>query len=264
VASAAAVVKAAMLRFMPDALLQPLKRVRYHAAVRSFWSPEATVMVALVEAGDRVLDIGAHAGWYTHVLSQAVGPDGQVYSFEPIPHTFALLSSCVRRLRMQNVTLFNYAASREIGRAVMTVPEYPTGGENFYQASLVAEAGEATSLRRISVELRSVDSVLPASARPVTFIKCDVEGHEADALAGAARTIERDRPGLCVEVTGDPDAVGSASHRIVTWLTELGYQACWLDAGRLVRRRPGDRSVNYFFLTASQLSRLAARGIVSG
>jgi len=264
VASAAAVVKAVMLRFLPDALLLPLKRVRYLAAVRSFWSPEATVMVALVEAGDRVLDIGAYAGWYTHVLSKAVGPGGQVYSFEPIPHTFALLSSCVRRLRMQNVTLFNYAASRETGRAVMTVPRYPTGGENFHQASLVAEAGEATDLRRIAVELRAVDSVLPASTHPITFIKCDVEGHEADALAGAARTIERDRPALCVEVTGDADAVGSASHRIVTWLDELGYQAYWLDAGRMVRRRPGDRSVNYFFLTASQLSRLAARSIIPG
>jgi FkbM family methyltransferase len=165
---------------------------------------------------------------------------------------------------MQNVTLFNYAASRETGRAVMTVPQYPTGGENFYQASLVAEAGEATSLRRISVELRAVDSVLPVSVRPITFIKCDVEGHEADALAGAAGTIERDRPALCVEVTGDPDVVGSSSHRIVTWLATLGYQDYWFDAGHLVRRRPGDRSVNYFFLTASHLSRLAARRVISG
>jgi hypothetical protein len=26
---------------------------------------------------------------------------------------------------------------------------------------------------------------------------CDVEGHEAETLEGAARTIERDRPALC-------------------------------------------------------------------
>src|SRR5713101_392530 len=112
VASAVASVKAAMLRFMPDVLLRPLKRVRYLATVRSFWSLEADIMVALVTGGDHVLDIGAYVGWYTRVLSQAVGPGGVVYAFEPVPDTFRLLGFCVRCLRLRNVVLFNCAASR--------------------------------------------------------------------------------------------------------------------------------------------------------
>jgi FkbM family methyltransferase len=261
VASVAASLKAAVLRFLPDALLQSLKRVRYLAAVRSFWSQEAEVMVALVGRGDYVLDIGAHAGWYTQVLSKAVGPDGLVHSFEPIPSTFALLKFCVRGLRLRNVALFNCAASRDNGTAVMTVPQYPTGGENFYRASLLPEAEGPVPLRRFSVELRAVDSVLPAPARPIAFIKCDVEGHEADVLDGAVRTIERDRPALCIEVSGDPDDTGSSSHRLVSSLTRLGYETYWLHARHLVRRQPGDRSVNYFFLTENHRSRLVARGI---
>src|SRR6266568_4075008 len=150
VASAAAAVKAAVLRFLPDALLQPLKRVRYLNTVRTFWSPEADVMVALVDRGDYVLDIGAYVGWYTRVLSKAVGSDGLVHSFEPIPDTFRLLSFCVRRLRLRNVILFNCAASRVNGRAVMMVPHYPTGGENFHQASLLAEAEGSAPLRQFS------------------------------------------------------------------------------------------------------------------
>jgi FkbM family methyltransferase len=251
-----------MLRFMPDALLQPLKRVRYLHSVRSFWSREADVMVALVGAGDYVLDIGAHAGWYTRVLSKAVGRDGLVHSFEPIPSTFSLLSFCVRRLRLRNVSLYNCAVSRVNGTAMMTVPRYPTGGENFYEASLLPEAAGSTPLRQFSVELRTVDSVLPAPPRPIAFIKCDVEGHEAEALEGAAHTIERDRPALCVEVTGDPDAAGSSSHGIVSSLARLGYEPFWLDDGRLTRRRPGDRSVNYFFLIETHRSRLQARGLL--
>lgn len=262
VASASASLKAAVLRFMPNALLQPLKRVRYLNTVRSFWSPEADVMVALVEEGDYVLDLGAYVGWYTRVLSQAVGPDGLVHSFEPVPDTFRLLSFCVRRLRLRNVTLFNCAASRVNGKAVMMIPHYPTGGENFHQASLLTEPEGTAPLRQFTVELRTVDSALPAPPRPITFIKCDVEGHEAEALEGAARTIERDRPALCVEVSGDPDAVGSTSHGIVSSLAHLGYEAYWLDSGRLTRRRPGDRSVNYFFLTDTHRSRLRARGIL--
>ena len=262
VASAATSLKSVMLRLMPDALLQPLKRVRYLNAVRSFWSREADVMVALVGAGDNVLDIGAHAGWYTRVLSKAVGSHGFVHSFEPIPSTFSLLSFCVRHLRLRNVSLYNCAASRVNGTAMMTVPLYPAGGENFYQASLLTESDGSRPLRQFSVELRTVDSVLPASPCPITFIKCDVEGHEAEALEGAAQTIERDRPALCVEVTGDPDAAGSPSHGIVSSLARWGYEPYWLDDGRLIRRRPGDRSVNYFFLTEIHRSRLRARGLL--
>ncbi len=260
-ASAAAALKSAVLRFAPDAALLWLKRARYLGAVRSFWSPEAAVMVSLVGPGDHVLDIGAHAGWYTRVLSEAVGPGGRVYSLEPIPDTFALLSFCVRRLELGNVTLFNCAASREDGTAVMTVPEYPTGGENFYRASLLAPAEGSVRRRRVPVEIRAVDSLLPAPARPIAFVKCDVEGHEAEVLAGAARRIAHDRPALCIEVSGDPDAVGSGSHGLVASLARWDYAPYWLDAGRLIARRPGDHSVNYFVLNTSHLGRLAAHGV---
>ena len=59
--SPAAAVKAAALRFMPDNVIQLLKRVRYVNTVRSFWSLEADIMVALWTRLDYVLDIGAHA-----------------------------------------------------------------------------------------------------------------------------------------------------------------------------------------------------------
>jgi predicted methyltransferase len=83
VASARASFKGALLRFMPNALLQPLKRVRYLNTVRSFWSPEADVMVAIIEEGDYVLDLGAYVGWYTRVLSQAHLPRGHTERFAP-------------------------------------------------------------------------------------------------------------------------------------------------------------------------------------
>jgi hypothetical protein len=62
-------------------------------------------------------------------------------------------------------------------------------------------------------------------------------------------------------VSGDPDDTGSSSHRLVSSLTRLGYETYWLHARHLVRRQPGDRSVNYFFLTENHRSRLVARGI---
>jgi FkbM family methyltransferase len=259
-ASAASAIKSAALRLMPDAVLLRFKKVRYLGAIRSFWSPEAAIMTALVRPGDHVLDVGAHAGWYTRVLAEAVGPGGRVYSVEPIPPTFTLLSFCVRRLGLANVTLFNCAASRESGRASMEVPEYPTGGENFYRASLLTPPPGTGPTRSFSVDVRTVDSLLGTPPPRITFIKVDVEGHEAEALAGAGATIARDHPALCVEVTGDPDVPGSGSQTLVAGLAAQGYRAYWLDGGRLVARRPGDRSVNYFFVNAAHLDALEARG----
>ena len=222
---------------MPNSMIQLLKCIRYVNTVRSIWSPEADIMVALVDQGNCVLDIGGYAGWYTRVFSEAVGPEGQGHSFEPVPTTFSLLRYCTRRLSLRNVVLHNCAASSSRGTAVMTVPHYPGGGKNYHQ---VRGNESPERLRHLSVDLRTVDSELPRTPRPITLIKGDVEGHRA-ALEGAAGTIERDRPALCVEVTGDPDAAGSSSHRIVSSLGRLGYEPYWLGACRLVRRRAGDR-----------------------
>jgi protein-L-isoaspartate O-methyltransferase len=44
-----------------------------------------------VRPGDVVLDVGAHIGYYTLLLSRLVGDQGRVYAFEPDPSNFALL-----------------------------------------------------------------------------------------------------------------------------------------------------------------------------
>ena len=89
------------------------------------------------------------------------------------------------------------------------------------------------------------------------------EGHETEALEGASRTIDRDRPALGVEVvSGDPDVTGTPSQLLMSSLAGWGYEPYWLEAGRLMHRRLGNRSVNYFFLTQAHLSSLRAHGIV--
>ena len=45
--------------------------------------PDQVLTFLGIRAGDTVLDIWAAGGWYTEVLSIAVGPDGKVYSQNP-------------------------------------------------------------------------------------------------------------------------------------------------------------------------------------
>src|SRR4051794_36295054 len=41
-----------------------------------------------VRPGGRVLDIGAHIGYYTVLCAQLVGPTGHVWAFEPSPRNY--------------------------------------------------------------------------------------------------------------------------------------------------------------------------------
>ena len=76
-------------------------------------------------------------GDYTCILSRLVGEQGTVFSIEPIPETFEILSAVVARRQLSNVRLLNFGISESDGSAVMEIPLYEDGGENFYQAKIV-------------------------------------------------------------------------------------------------------------------------------
>ena len=151
----------ALVSILPDQWLFTVKKFYYPLLMRYAGDTgESDVLIVdhLVSPGDHVLDIGASIGGYTKHLSDLVGPSGCVYSFEPLPPTFDLLSLCVKRVGLRNVKLFNYAISDAEGFADMVVPLYRWGTECYYDARIAAES-EGSSLRRFRVPLRTVDSL---------------------------------------------------------------------------------------------------------
>ena len=66
--------------------------------------------------------------------------------------------------------------------------------------------------------------------RPVRFIKCDVEYHEAEVLAGAERTLREDRPELLVEWSTPRRAY---RERLFDSVQQLGYSMFQFEYGRL-------------------------------
>jgi FkbM family methyltransferase len=253
--------KSLMLRTLPDPLLARAKRLRYPGVIRKFRPAHADVLRAVMQPGDQVLDIGANIGWYTHTFSNLVGPEGRVFSVEPVPPTFELLTYCVRRLGLRNVELFNYAMSDQPGSATMEVPRYSEGGENFYAARIVGPAPSEAALRTFTVPIASIDELLGPRLTRLTFVKCDVEGHELRVLRGARATLARSHPLLLVEIGGDPDDPTSAAHTVVAELGAGGYAAYRFDGRGLARRQVGQRAVDYFFLTEPWVARLRGANV---
>ena len=249
-----------LLTRLSDTLLRQLKRFHYVRALKTFDEPDMAVVKHLVKRGDCVIDIGANVGWYTKVLSEWVGEHGLVMSIEPIPPTFELLSHCVRKLRLGNVRLLSCAVSFDNGTASMEVPHYDTGGENYYQAKVIGEQNEGL-LRHFRVPSRSLDSIAEDASSNITFIKCDVEGHELSVINGAGRLLEHAKPSWLIEISQDPDVPTSEAHALISGMEQRGYSVYWFDGRELNARQSGDKAVNYFFLTKQHVDSLIAVGV---
>ncbi len=176
--------------------MQFVKKIYYARHLRSISQndePDLKVIQYLVAPGHNVADLGAHVGVYTKYLSELVGISGRVYSVEPIPLTFDILRSNVRKFGLKNVELRNCAISDSDGYATMEVPRYDGGGENFYEARIAKEHAKHL-FRRIEIAALTVDSLLSELDSPIHFIKCDVEYHELSCLRGAVHTIQGSMP----------------------------------------------------------------------
>ena len=254
------------LRFLPDRVLQRIKKTHYAAKLRATTDdrePDLKVVRHLVPPGGVAVDLGANFGVYTRFLSELVGATGQVYSVEPVPLTFEILASNVRALGLANVELLNVAVSSADGAVRMEVPRYASGGENFYEAHIVADEG-VEDRRCVPVEARSLDSLFGHLRDGIDFIKCDVEGHELSALKGAVDLLRKVKPAWLIEVSGSPDNEQSPAREVFALLAERGYEPFWFDGTRLRPRQTGERSVNYFFLTRRHLRALPPELLPAG
>lgn len=167
-------------------------------------------LAELLQPGDWAIDVGANAGHYAWAMAAAVGPEGRVFAFEPIPETFDLLAATARRVPYQNITAINMACSDEHIVAEMAVPVATSGLRNFYLAKIVEE-GIAPGVRAIGVPLDAFQW-----PRRVAVLKIDAEGHDFAVLRGAARLIERDQPAILIE---------DWSEDVFEWLASRGYEA---------------------------------------
>ena len=169
-----------------------------------------------LKPGMRVIDLGAHIGYFTLLAARAVGPAGKVYSFECDP-------SNARFLR-HNVALNGYG---EAVRIVTKAAANHSGVARFIIDSASSGRGSLALEREadntIEVECTAVDDVIE-SQEQIGIVKIDIEGTEVDALRGMERTLSR-MEDLVMFVECNPSALSAAGSSVADLLEELARHA---------------------------------------
>lgn len=244
-------VKAVAWRVLPSGVLRQVRRRHSYRLVAKgrVAEPELAVLGSFVKPGACVVDVGANIGLYTRALAELVGPHGRVYSIEPVPETFDVLTSNVARFGLRNVVPMRYAVSDSDGEQVrLVVPnERLFGLENPYRARIATGPAQG---REVIAETCTLDRLFAGEPGPVSFVKCDVEGHELACLRGSVDLIRRCHPTWLLEVPGDPRTAGSSANALFSFMRELGYRPYGVDRSEPRPWRPDEPPLgNYFFVS---------------
>lgn len=212
-------VKAALRESLPKSTQVPIKFWLDRA--RGYLEPEMVLLPHLVKPGCQVVDVGGNRGVYAYRCWKL---GARVDVFEPNPVCLAVLGAWSQgrpRVKLHPVGLSDSAGSAELH-----IPIDDAGVEHDASASL--DQHEFGTERAQTVSIATLDSF---GLRGVTFIKIDVEGHEARVIDGAAATLAESRPALLVEIEQRHCAVpiGEVFDRILAH----GYAGYYLEQGRL-------------------------------
>jgi FkbM family methyltransferase len=169
-----------------------------------------------VRPDDIVVEVGANVGAFTVAFSRMVGPNGIVLAFEPQRLVFQLLCANLALQQCTNVKAQQQALGRERGVARIPMAE-PRAHQNFGGVAVMTQdvPGSATDV----VPQEILDNWSIPECR---FIKIDVEGMEADVLAGAQATLKRCRPVLYLENDRE-----ERHDELVELIEQAGYDIYW-------------------------------------
>jgi FkbM family methyltransferase len=161
----------------------------------------------VLKSNDVFLDVGANVGTYTVLASGVCG--AQTIAFEPDPHTAEDLRRNIEVNALGHlVEVHEVALGSTAGETAFTV-----GRDTVNRVALPGEAFTQT------VPMRRLDDV--PRAREATVIKLDVEGYEAQVLAGA-RNLLASPTVIAIETEAQDDAICGT-------LTRVGFIRRWYD-----------------------------------
>ncbi|MFT0892668.1 FkbM family methyltransferase [Pseudochelatococcus sp. G4_1912] len=166
--------------------------------LRDWSEPELHELDLFVHPGDYVIDVGANIGLYTLKAARLAGPQGHVIAVEPGTAARTQLLANLALNPFKQVTVIGKALAEAEGEATL---HHVALGDDPQAFSLIADT---TTTEGETVATTTLDTLAAELALPrVDLIKIDVEGFEANVLAGARGTLMNWHPTVIFEINTD-------------------------------------------------------------
>lgn len=195
---------------------------------------DMSFVVHFLRGTDVFIDVGANVGAYTVLASAAA--KARSYAFEPSPSALYALRKNIDINRISDlVSVEPYA----VGRASGTVKMSTSGADAMHHVTHEEDARSAT------VGMRTIDSygLTPA------IMKIDVEGYEAEVLAGASQTAKRpELVAIITENSHDSANFGEGIQTLDSFMRHNGFVAATYDPWRREISNKKTRSDNTLYI----------------
>ncbi len=176
---------------------------------------------------DALIDVGANEGQYARAARRDAGFRGHIFSFEPNPDVFAIVSRHAARDPKWHV--YNLALSDFDGTAdfhIMAAHQFSSIAKPSQTLDPVFETRNKVE-RVVQMQCRRLDGMLDellgahGLSRP--FLKMDTQGHDPAVCYGAGARLS-DMIGVQSELAVRPQYEGASGYReMIGWLEEHGF-----------------------------------------
>jgi FkbM family methyltransferase len=180
------------------------------------YEPEtASLIKKIIQPGMVCLDIGAQTGFYTCMMAQLAGTDGEVIAFEPMDRSFDLLNKNIEENGWQDrVSLHHVACSDSTGEISVGIAA----------GMVVANANGSHVIKSLKIDDMKLNHV--------DFCKIDIEGHEPKAISGMESLLRVSAPVVLTEVNQYWLAqAGSSASEYMDLLNDKGYMLFDIERG---------------------------------
>ena len=189
-----------------------------------------------------VLDIGANLGIMTVHLARKCD-QGHVHAIEPIPENFLTLGAIVKRFRLSNVSLHQFALGEQPGELEMVMPEVQNVKMQGLSHAVHESITEYNDGQLYKVPMHTLDE-LRGIFGTVKGIKIDVENFEYFVFKGGESLLKEDRPLVYCELWDNENRA-----KCFTLFESLGYSIQVLREGSLVNYDSAKHpNQNFFFV----------------
>jgi len=151
---------------------------------KDYEKAEIDLIKKVLKKGMHVIDLGAHIGYHTVIMSKIIGEKGRVFAFEPNPDHIKLLEKNIKVNKLTNVTIVKKAVGNKNGKITLHLNPENLADHRIYQTE---------DWKGVDVQITSLDQYFKNMKIPIDFIKMDIQGAEGEAILGMKKLLEKNK-----------------------------------------------------------------------